>query len=185
MQHRRMVFAAYLSADSRQRAFQQIPAHIHGDLPGLDYLPFSGFGQKIIHGDIEILADSLLHLVYGNIVFLLADYFGGYFFSELYGNFLVRECSIRNEGYQSPFKFPEIGRDTAGKIYHDIIKSIWLKGQYQKALDAVLCDLIGSEPDLSQITSGDVLLELEAIRRRIKQLRSGKPNTDDGCQSSQ
>lgn len=71
------------------------------------------------------------------------------------------------------------------QIYHDIIKSIWLKEQYQKALDAVLCDLIGSEPDLSQITSGDVLLELEAIRRRIKLLRSGKPNTDNGCQSGQ
>lgn len=71
------------------------------------------------------------------------------------------------------------------QVYHDIIKSIWLKGQYQKALDAVLCDLIGSEPDLSQITSGDVLLELEAIRRRIKQLRSGKPNTDNSCQSGQ
>ena len=116
VEDRCVVLAAELGADGRERAARdEVAAHVHGDLAGLDNLALAALGQEHVAGDLEVVADHVLDPVDGDFLLLLpydvADDAAG----ELHRNILVRERRMRDERDQRPFQLAEVGGHPRGE----------------------------------------------------------------------
>ena len=59
-----MVLSSRLRPDRGERAVgDEVAAQVHGNLAGLDDLTLPRLGEKVVAGDIEVLADIHLYLV--------------------------------------------------------------------------------------------------------------------------
>ena len=119
-----MVFPARFGTDGRQRAADQVTAHVHGNLTGLDDLALAGLGQQGVAGNVEILADRLLHLVDGDIVFLFADNLAGYVLGQFDRNILMGEGRMGDQGDQRTLQFAEIRFDPGRQVDQHFIADL-------------------------------------------------------------
>ena len=95
MKDSRMVLASDFCPNRRQRAVDQASRHIHGNLPCLNYLALACLREKVVAGDVEIITDNFLHLVYRHIYLFLTYDLVSYAFSKIYCNLTM--CQGRSE----------------------------------------------------------------------------------------
>ena len=92
MQDGRVVLAAELGADGRERAVRdEVPALVHRDLARLDDLALAGLGEQDVAGDVEVLAHGVHDQVDGDVRLLLADDLAGDALRQGHGDFPVAQ----------------------------------------------------------------------------------------------
>ena len=89
-----VILASDLRTDGRERAVDKAARHVHRNLSCLNDLPLSCLRQEFVAGDVEIITDNSLYLIYRNLVLLLAYYLLCNLLCKLDCDFLMCKCCV-------------------------------------------------------------------------------------------
>ena len=89
MEHCSVILSSQFHSDSGQRTvFDMVTADVHRNLACLHYLTLARLGQQRLTGNIEVLADYRLNLVYGKVRLFFSHYLVCNILSQLDSDFL-------------------------------------------------------------------------------------------------
>lgn len=124
MQHCSVVFPSKFRANRRERAIHEVAALVHGYLTSLDDVALAGAGKKRVAADVEIVADCLLDLVYGQVALDFPDQILGDLGDQIHGYGLVGKGRVGDQRDKGSLQFTEIGRYLVGEIFQHIIGDV-------------------------------------------------------------
>ena len=103
-----VILASDLRTDGRERAIDEAARHIHRNLSCLYDLSLSCLRQEFIAGDVEIITDYSLYLIYRDLVLLFADNLLSDLLSKFNCNISMSKGRICNKRDQCAFQFTEV-----------------------------------------------------------------------------
>ena len=113
-----VILASDLRTDGRERAVDEAARHVHRNLSCLNDLSLSCLRQEFVAGDVEIITDNSLYLIYRNLVLLFADNLLSDLLSKFNCNLLMCKSSVCNKSYCNPFYW-NVGNMVDYRTYMD------------------------------------------------------------------